>query len=77
MVKIKGKFVPLSKCHAIETYWGRGTWLHAFLTSSLYGVECSTSFTFRPLYPLVKNLGSHWTGGCVGPGAGLDVVARR
>jgi hypothetical protein len=29
------------------------------------------------LYPLGKDPGTHWTGGWVGPRAGLDTEARR
>jgi len=31
----------------------------------------------RPLYPLRKSPGTHWTGGWEGPRVGLDAVAKR
>jgi hypothetical protein len=35
------------------------------------------SFTPLLLYPWGKNHGTHWTGGWVGPRAGLDHVVKR
>jgi hypothetical protein len=35
------------------------------------------SFTPRPLYLRRKSPGTHWVGGWVGPGTGLDGVERR
>jgi hypothetical protein len=40
-------------------------------------MELSFSFTPRPLHLQSKSPGIHWTGGWVGPKAGLDVVAKR
>jgi hypothetical protein len=35
------------------------------------------SFMPRPLYPGKISLGTHWIGGWVGPGVGLDAVEER
>jgi hypothetical protein len=49
----------------MKTHGGVDVWIHAFLTSALIG-EWSDSRTGR------FTLGVHWTGGWVGPIAGLD-----
>jgi len=50
--------------------------IHAFLTTALDGgewsVSCLSHFT-----PRVKAPGTHWTGGCVGPTASLEMAVRR
>jgi hypothetical protein len=35
------------------------------------------NFTLRPLYPRGKKPGTHWAAGWVGPGVGLDSIAKR
>jgi hypothetical protein len=35
------------------------------------------SFTIRSLHPRERAPGTHWTGGCVDPRAGLDAVKRK
>jgi len=46
-------------------------WLHALLTSALDGGEWSASRPGR------FNPGNPWTGGWVGPSAGLNTVTKR
>jgi hypothetical protein len=46
------------------------------LTSALDGGEWSASRP-GPFTPVEITPGNHWTGGCVGPRAGLDAVAKR
>jgi hypothetical protein len=54
----------------MKTYWGSKGYLHAFLISTLFGVEWSASRPGR-FIP-----GTDWIGGLVGPRAGLDAVAK-
>jgi hypothetical protein len=60
----------------MKTYWGVELQLHAFLTSSLDGVEWSASRPGR-FFPRERTPGTHWIGGYVGPRAGLDTVVTR
>jgi hypothetical protein len=48
----------------------------SFLTSALDGVN-GQHHAPAALYPRGKDPGTHWTGGWVGPRAGLDAEARR
>jgi len=56
----------------MRAYWGIEVYLHAF-TSVLDGSEWSA---LRPgrFTPKKSAPGTHWTGGWVGPRAGLDTV---
>jgi hypothetical protein len=50
---------------------------YSFLTSALDRGEWSASCPGRALLPGERTTGIHWTGGWVGPRAGLDAGARR
>jgi hypothetical protein len=63
-VKVK---VPRNRPEGPEVY------LYSFLTSALERGVVST--TPRPLYPQERP-GTHWTGGWVGPRAGVDVCEK-
>jgi hypothetical protein len=72
----KGKLsLCLIKHHAIKTYWRMEIQLHAFLTWVLYGGEWSALRLGR-FTPGGRTSGTHWTGACMGPRAGLDTVER-
>jgi hypothetical protein len=49
---------------------------YSFLTSVLDGGEWLASRPGRALPPRKEPPGTHWTGGCVGPRAGLDTEVR-
>jgi hypothetical protein len=49
---------------------------YSFRTSTLDGVQWSASRPDRALPPGKRALGTHWTGGWVGPRAGLDTQFR-
>jgi hypothetical protein len=66
----------LIKHSAIKMYWEVQVYLHTFLTSALDGGEFSASRLGR-LTPEVRVPDTHWTGGCVGPRAGLDAMVKR
>jgi hypothetical protein len=53
------------------------TQLHAFLTSALDGGEWSATQPVRFTPGERAPPGTHWTGGWVGPRAGLDTVEER
>jgi hypothetical protein len=59
----------LTKHHAIK-HWEVDVQLHVFLTSALGG-------EWSALSPGLFNPGTHWIGGWVDPGAGLDAVTKR
>jgi hypothetical protein len=50
-------------------------YIPVFFASALVGGV--VSFAPRPLYPGERALGTHWIGGWMGPGSGLDDVERR
>jgi hypothetical protein len=60
----------------MKTYRGVDVWIHVFLTSVLVGGEWTTSRPGR-FTPGERALNSLWTGGWVGPRAGLDDVEKR
>jgi hypothetical protein len=49
---------------------------YSFTTSALDGGEWSASRPGRALTPGERTPGTHWTGGWVGPRAGLDTETR-
>jgi hypothetical protein len=58
--------------------WGERRYSsYSFLTSALDGGEWSASRPGRALPPVKGTPGTHWTGGWVGPRAGLDAETRR
>jgi hypothetical protein len=59
----------------MKAYGGVDVQTHIFLTSALVGGEWSAS---RPGHftPWERAPGTHWTGGWVGPRAGLDDVEK-
>jgi hypothetical protein len=61
----------LTKYNAMKTYGGVEVQLRAFLTSVLDGSEWSASA------PGKGARSTHWIEGWVGPGAGLDAMAKR
>jgi hypothetical protein len=70
---IKGKAVPL---HAMEALGGEEVdSSYSFSTSALDGGELSASRSGRAFTPGERTPGTHWTGGWVGPRAGLDTEA--
>jgi hypothetical protein len=54
-----------------------GEKVYSYLTSVLDGGEWSASLPGRVLPPGERTPGIHWTGGWVGPRAGLDAEAGR
>jgi hypothetical protein len=50
---------------------------YSYLTSALGGGEWSASHPGHALPPRERTPGTHWTGGWVGPRAGLDAETRR
>jgi hypothetical protein len=59
----------------MKTYWWSGGTAHS-LTSALDGGEWSASYP-GSYTPGERTPGTHWTGGWVGPRAGLDTVSKR
>jgi hypothetical protein len=55
----------------MEAYWGVEVYLRTFLASALDGGEWSAS------RPDCFTPDTHWIGGSVGPGAGMDAVMKR
>jgi hypothetical protein len=72
-VTIKAKDVPL---HIINAVGGEEYSSYSFSNSALDGGEWSASRSSRALAPGDRTLGTHCTGGWVGPRAGLDTEAR-
>jgi hypothetical protein len=61
----------------MEAFGGRGVYSsYSFLTSALDGDEWSASRPGRAFTPGEGTPGTHWTGGWMGPRAGLDTEAR-
>jgi hypothetical protein len=60
----------------MKAYGAVDVQIHVFLVSALVGGEWSASCPSR-FAPGERTTGTHWTGGCVGPGAGLDDVIER
>jgi hypothetical protein len=61
-------------CH--EDTWGTGGIAPSFLTSALDGGEWSVSRPSR-FTPRGKALGTHWIGGWMSLGVGLEAVEER
>jgi hypothetical protein len=57
----------------MKTYGGSGVIAPQFLTSALDGGELSASRPGR-FTPVERAPGTHWIGGRVGPGTGLDLM---
>jgi len=74
MKKKKRSIHCLTTHHAMKTYWGAQAELHS-LTSALYGGEWSASLPSR-FTPADRAPGTHWSGGWVGPTAGVDAVVK-
>jgi hypothetical protein len=60
----------------MKTDGGVHVYIHVFLTSALVGGELSASRPGR-FTPGERASCTHWIGGWVGPGTGLDDVERR
>jgi hypothetical protein len=60
----------------MKTYWGSGGITPRILTSAIDGGEWSTSHTAH-FTPRERDLGTHWTGGRVGPRAAPDAAVKR
>jgi hypothetical protein len=60
----------------MKTYGRVEVNLHAFLNSTLDGGEWSASQT-RRLTPRERDSGTHWIGGWMGLGTGLDTATKR
>jgi hypothetical protein len=60
----------------MEAYWGVEVQLHEFLTPAPDAGEWSASRPGRSA-PRDRGPGTHWTGGWVGPIAGLDAMVKR
>jgi hypothetical protein len=71
---VKGKAVPL--CTPWRRLGERRYSSYSFSTSALDGGECSASRPGRAFTPGKGPPVAHWTGGWVGPRAGLDTEAR-
>jgi hypothetical protein len=59
----------------MKAYWGMEALLHTLLTMALDG--SSQLHAPATLPPSKKAPGTHWTGGWVGPTAGLGTVVKR
>jgi len=59
----------------MKAYWGVEVYLHAFLTSALDLGEWSASRPGR-FTPRERAPGTHWIGGWVGSGAGVDTMVK-
>jgi hypothetical protein len=59
----------------MRTYGGVDILTHVFLISALVGGEWSASSSGH-FTPGGKTPGTHWIGGWVGPGAGLDDMEK-
>jgi hypothetical protein len=66
----------ITKYHAVKTYRGVETHLHAFLTSTLNGSNWSASYIGH-LTPGKSLSSTHWIGGWLDPRAGLDATVKR
>jgi hypothetical protein len=60
----------------MKTYGGVDVQIRVFLTSALVGGQLSAS-RLDLLTTRERALGTHWTGGWVGPRTGLDDVEKR
>jgi hypothetical protein len=60
----------------MEAYWGVEVQLYALSTVALDAGEWLTSRTGR-FTPRERAPGTHWIGGCVGTGTGLDAVVNQ
>jgi hypothetical protein len=73
--------VKLSLCLSNQILHHEGVWGSGCIDP--HSLDLSTnlrwvvSFTPLPLYPLVRDPGTHWIGGFVSPRAGLDVEKRK
>jgi hypothetical protein len=61
----------------MKTYWGSGGIYPRIHTSALDGGEWSASRRGRFIAKERASPGTHWIGGFVGPGTGLDAVVER
>jgi hypothetical protein len=72
----KGKVVPVLNWLSSKQWRHLGEWMYVILTSALAGGECSAShpgcFTTGE-----RALGTHWTGGWVGPRTDLHDMEKR
>jgi hypothetical protein len=59
----------------MKAYEGVDVYTHIFLTSAL--VRSGQLHAPAALHPGKRAPGTHWTGGWVGPRAGLDAVDKR
>jgi hypothetical protein len=75
LVKGKGVAVPVHN-YAMKAYGGVDISVRIFFTSALGGGEWSASCPCR-FTPGERAHGTHWTGGWVGPRAGLDDMEER
>jgi hypothetical protein len=69
--KKQSRYTPWRRLGGEEVYSS-----YSFTTSALDGGEWSASRPGRALTPGEKTTGTHWTGGWVGPRAGLDTEDR-
>jgi hypothetical protein len=60
----------------MRVYGGVDVWIDIFLTSALAGGEWSVSRLGR-FTPGERAFGTHWVGGWMDPGAGLNDVEKR
>ena len=67
---VKGLPQHAMKAHVVQTYR-----LPIFNLSTRW--RWVISFTFRPLYPLTINPGTHWIRGWVGPRASVKALEKR
>jgi hypothetical protein len=78
-VKVKVKVnlsLYLTKHHAMKTYCGSGGIAPRILNLGSRWKRV-VSFTPRPLYFMLRALGTHWIGGWMSPRAGLDTMANK
>jgi hypothetical protein len=76
-VKKKGKKAKAVPLHAMEALGGERRYSsYSFSTWALDGGEWSASRPGRAFIPGERTSGTHYTGGWVGPRAGLDTEAR-
>jgi hypothetical protein len=72
----KAKKVKRSRYTPWRRLWERRYSSYSFTTSALDGGEWSASRPGRAFTPGERTPGTHWTGGWVGPRAGLDTEDR-
>jgi hypothetical protein len=75
-VKVKLSLCFITEHHAVKSYCGSRGKASIILDLGARW-RWVVSFTPRPLYPRERAAGTRWTGGRVGPRAGLNAVTKK